>query len=107
MDERKTPIGMVCKVCGVDKDPYHFFNYSGKYDRKFFVTGWQPGVCWECAAPYRCINCGQIQDADQYRVMGRICKTCKASGMPRPDLKPPHEQGFSESNDFQGVEDGN
>lgn len=91
--QRKTPIGMVCKQCGEDKEPYNFFVYSGKYDRSFFVNGWQPGVCWQCAAPYRCILCKEVKDATHYRVGGRICFECQAAPkMARNDLKPLQER---------------
>ena len=84
---------MICKKCGVDKSRYNFFDYSGKYDRTFFVGGWQPGLCWECASPYRCIECHEIKPASSYRLMGRICADCKSRKLARRDTVPPYEQG--------------
>lgn len=76
-----TPDGIICKVCGVDKDPFHYFKHSGKYTQDFFTTelGYTPGVCFECAGDYRCITCHEVKPASEFRVQGRICKACKGS----------------------------
>lgn len=76
-----TPDGIKCKVCGVDKDPYHYFKHAGKYTQDFFTTelGYTPGVCWECAGDYRCITCHEVKPASEFRIQGRICNACKGS----------------------------
>jgi hypothetical protein len=74
-----TPDGIVCKECGTDKPAYHYFKHSGKYTQDFFTTelGYTPGVCWECAGPYRCVVCEGVKPASEYRVQGRVCNECK------------------------------
>lgn len=74
-----TPDGIICAVCGEDKSPYHYFKHSGKYTQDFFTTelGYTPGVCWECAGPYRCVVCEEVKPASEYRVQGRVCTACK------------------------------
>ena len=97
-DERKTAYGIICKVCGQDKEPYQFFIYSGKYDREFFVTGHQPGACWECAGPYRCVVCHEVKPASEYRPQGRICNSCKQARLDfvAPQKRAEIEQPLSE-----------
>lgn len=74
-----TPDGIICKVCGQDKDAYHYFKHAGKYTQDFFTTepGYTPGVCFSCAGPYRCVVCEEIKPASEYRLQGRVCKACK------------------------------
>ncbi len=76
-----TPDGIICKVCGQDKPPVHFFKHSGKYNQDFFTTelGYTPGVCFECASPYRCIVCHEVKPASDYRIQGRVCMACKTA----------------------------
>lgn len=90
-----TPDGIICSVCGEDKSPYHYFKHSGKYNQDFFTTelGYTNGVCFDCAGPYRCIMCGQIKPASDYRLQGRICTSCKlhstnSSGMAQKTALP-------------------
>lgn len=88
-----TPDGIKCKVCGVDKDPYHYFKHAGKYTQDFFTTelGYTPGVCWTCAGPYKCVVCEQVKDASEFRVQGRICMACKTA---------PRTSNAAQSSDF-------
>lgn len=82
-----SPDGIVCANCGQDKPAYHFYSIRGKSTRVtkyFFASPDRRGdQCWECNAPYKCISCGNEQAADQFRVGGRICITCKSSGKHR------------------------
>ena len=73
---------MKCETCGQTKDDYHFFKHRNRYDREFFLNI-QPetDICWECAGPYRCIGCGEIKDASEFRVCGRLCADCKEVGI--------------------------
>ncbi len=72
---------MICKHCNQDKPNYHFFGFRGKYNRAFFVRPIEEvmGLCFDCAAPYRCVICGQEKDASDFRVQGRVCMDCKHS----------------------------
>lgn len=73
---------MKCSNCGQVKPDYHFFSFRGKYDSAFFANPQAlNGQCWGCNAPYRCISCGNVQTADQFRIHGRICVTCKTVGI--------------------------
>lgn len=84
MPEKKpdTPNGLICKVCGRDLPLYNFFKFAGTYDRTFWVNfpplELQNHICFECAAPYRCIECGEIKGASEFRIQGQVCKTCKS-----------------------------
>lgn len=83
--ERKSPFGMVCSVCGRDLPPYNFtqFRMTDDVDRRFFASarrdkhGFVEGVCWECNGPYRCLQCGEVKPASEFRLQGRYCKDCK------------------------------
>lgn len=76
---------MKCSKCGEVKTDYHFFSFRGNYIKEFFANPLTlNGQCFDCNAPYKCLCCGVIQDSDQFRVQGRICKTCKDSGILRP-----------------------
>jgi hypothetical protein len=83
-----TPDGIICKVCGVDKDPYHFFKHSGKYTQDFFTTelGYTPGVCFACAGPYKCVVCECVKPASEYRLQGRVCESCKINLKNLPNM---------------------
>lgn len=77
-----TPNGMICKVCGRDLPLYHFFKFSGVDDKSFWLhypaPELQNHICFECAAPYKCIECGEYKDASEFRIQGMICKACKS-----------------------------
>lgn len=103
---------MKCSKCGQVKPDYQFFSFRGNYLNEFFANPLTlNGQCFDCNAPYKCICCGVIQDADQFRVQGRTCKTCKDSGILRPsrvtgafsDVEgTPHQEGGLETLE-QGV----
>jgi hypothetical protein len=86
MSDKKseTPKGMICDTCGRTLPPYHFYKHSNiKADRAeaFFTTEkafTSDHTCFECAGPYRCIRCQIVQPASEFRIQGRICRTCKA-----------------------------
>ena len=74
-----TPDGIICRVCGEDKPPYHFFKPRGKYNKAFFADGIPDGhTCWDCAGDYRCLGCGHVKPAYQFRIQGRFCVDCIA-----------------------------
>lgn len=83
---------MICEICGEDKLPYHFVIIdSSNEDKTFFVSAYrndknQPvkDVCWECNGPYKCLQCGQVKPAGEYRVGGRYCKVCKSTWRVKP-----------------------
>lgn len=76
---------MKCVKCGQAKDDYEFFSFRGNYLKEFFANPLTlTGQCFDCNAPYKCICCGIVQDANQFRVNGRICETCKTAGIHRP-----------------------
>ena len=72
---------MICKSCNQDKTKYNFFHFRGKYDKSFFVRPIYEidGLCFDCAAPYRCLGCGQVLGAEHFRVQGRLCHVCKTA----------------------------
>lgn len=73
-----------CKCCNQNKPDYHFFSFRGTYLKDFFANPLAlNGNCFECNGPYKCICCGIVQDANQFRVNGRICITCKSNGICR------------------------
>ena len=74
-----TPDGIICSCCGFDKDPYEFFRYINKYDRRFFAAGIPPksDICFDCAGDYECIKCHVTQPSTEFRIQGRICYTCQ------------------------------
>ena len=74
---------MKCTQCQQDKSIYNFFNFRGKYNRTFFTRPIEEisGLCFDCAGPYRCLSCGAIQDASEFRLQGRYCHACKS---PKP-----------------------
>lgn len=75
-----TPDGIICDTCGQDLPPYHFFNPRGKFDRSFWTRPVLTGkTCFACAGDYKCVQCQQVQPASEYRVQGRICRTCKTA----------------------------
>lgn len=77
-----TPDGMICRVCGEDKPPYHFFKPRGKFNKAFFANGVPDGhTCFDCAGDYRCVGCGQIWPSTAYRLQGRYCEICRAAGI--------------------------
>lgn len=87
-DERKTPYGIICSVCGEDKPPYHFtlFHRMSAEDKAFFVNARRDeqgnlrnDVCWSCNGGYRCLQCGNVFPAEDFRVQGRYCKHCKST----------------------------
>lgn len=89
-----TPDGIRCMKCGQDYPPYYFFSPRGKYNKTFFASGIPLShVCWYCAAPYRCVQCGEIREASEFRVMGRICNHCKTSTMASRTSSLPMENG--------------
>lgn len=101
-----TPAGIVCKVCGQDKPRYHYFHHSGVYNKSFFTTqeGFTSGVCFDCASPYRCVSCGQVKPASEYRVQGRVCLECReASKMPRQTHAIAEKNGFDDVLDTEYV----
>jgi len=59
---------MKCVKCGQAKDDYEFFSFRGNYLKEFFAN------------PLTLTG----QDANQFRVNGRICETCKTAGIHRP-----------------------
>lgn len=76
---------MICKHCGETKPDYEFFKPRNKYDKAFFLDTVPDGdVCWTCGGDYKCIGCGVVQPASAFRVMGRLCYTCKDAGIHRP-----------------------
>lgn len=77
-----TPDGIICSHCGQDKPRFHFFVYRGKYNREFFASGIpaKSDVCWACGGDYRCIACHEVKPHTSFRIQGRICDECKASG---------------------------
>jgi len=69
---------MKCLTCGFDKTPYHFFSFRGRYTKAFFANPQaKHGNCFECNGPYKCIQCGEVKHALNFRIGGRICDTCK------------------------------
>jgi len=77
-----TPDGIICVKCGQDKPAYHFFSFRGNYASEFFANPQSMnGQCFECNGPYKCIYCGVVQPADQFRVQGRVCLSCKTTGI--------------------------
>ena len=74
-----------CKCCGQNKPDYHFFSFRGNYNTDFFANPLAlNGNCFECNGPYKCICCNVVQPANQFRVNGRVCTTCKDSGICTP-----------------------
>ncbi len=70
---------MKCLTCGLDKAPYHFFSFRGRYDKTFFANAQaKHGNCFECNGPYQCIRCGQVKASSGFRVGGRVCLACKS-----------------------------
>lgn len=69
---------MKCEICEQVKDDYNFFKYRNHYGTAFFLDI-VPKVdtCWQCAGPYKCIECEQVKPASAFRVGGRICSDCK------------------------------
>lgn len=77
-----TPDGMICRMCGEDKPPYEFFKPRGKYNKAFFAAGTPDGhTCWDCGGPYKCLGCGQVKPAADYRIQGRFCSDCRFEGL--------------------------
>ncbi len=80
-----SPDGVICSCCGQDKPAYHFYSPYGKttnVTRFFFVnSAFSTTRCWECNGGYRCLYCGVVQDANQFRVGGRRCIGCKNAGI--------------------------
>lgn len=85
--EKKSPDGMICRVCNRDLPLVHFYRHlRGKEDylpnTGYFVSEYSLArsndVCFECASPYRCVECGEIKPAAEYRLQGRMCKACKS-----------------------------
>jgi hypothetical protein len=76
---------MICTCCNQTKPDYHFLSRFGKatsVTRFFFVNpDFSPTQCWACNGDYRCLGCGVIQDASQFRVGGRFCIACKNAGI--------------------------
>ena len=74
---------MKCVVCGEIKDDYQFFKFRNKFNKEFFHAGipQTDGVCWHCAAPYKCVGCGEVKAADQFRIGGRYCVDCRTVGI--------------------------
>jgi len=75
----ETPDGMICSRCGQDKTPHNFFKFMGKFDRDFFVSGIpaKSDVCWDCLGGMKCIECGGVYPSTEFKVNGRVCRTCK------------------------------
>lgn len=89
MAEKKpdTPNGIICAICGEDKQPHHFtlFHRLSAEDEAFFINArrdvrnnYRNDVCWECNGGYRCLECGNVFPASDFRVQGRYCKHCKS-----------------------------
>jgi hypothetical protein len=76
---------MICSKCGQTKSDYHFYSRLGKtfrVTRFFFINpDFSPLQCWECNGDYRCLGCGEVKNASQFRVGGRFCHTCKEAGI--------------------------
>ncbi len=76
---------MKCTNCGQIKPTYHFYMQRGistAVTKFFFINPeWHPNRCWVCNGNYRCLGCGLEKGADQFRVGGRICHTCKSAGI--------------------------
>lgn len=70
---------MKCIKCERELSDYQFFNPRNHYYREFFSSGTPNGkVCFECAGDYECIRCHVVKPASEFRVQGRMCKSCKA-----------------------------
>lgn len=80
-----TPEGIVCSCCGQDKPAYHFYSRLGKtfnVTRFFFVSPtFSVTQCWNCNGDYRCLGCGEIKVATEFRVGGRFRNDCKTAGI--------------------------
>lgn len=74
-----SPDGMICRKCGADKPPYNYFNPRNKFNTEFFVNPPDGKTCFDCGGDYKCITCGEVKPASEYRCQGRICKGCKHS----------------------------
>lgn len=73
---------MICKGCNHNKSNYHFFNFRNNYKvaKSTFFT--RPideidRLCFDCAAPYRCLGCGAVKGASEFRLQGRYCLDCR------------------------------
>lgn len=78
-----TPDGIICSCCGQDKTPYNYFNGKRGREMRYFITNpaWSTTRCFQCNGDYRCLGCGVVQDASQFRVGGRFCQSCKDAGI--------------------------
>ena len=74
-----------CSCCGQAKTEYNFFNGKLNRETRYFITNpdWTPKHCFTCNGPYRCLGCGVVQDASQFRIGGRFCHHCKEAGVYR------------------------
>lgn len=87
MAEKKadTPNGIICDTCGRDLPPSHFYWHRGSKDHGgFFITDkarYSNKTCFECAAPYKCLGCGEIKPASEFRIGGRYCIACRNAGI--------------------------
>lgn len=73
---------MKCPKCEQEKPDYHFFAFRGNYLKDFFANPLTLiGQCFDCNGPYKCVYCGVVQDASEFRVGGRVCNTCKSVGI--------------------------
>lgn len=75
---------MKCPHCGEHKPAYHFFKQRSHFETTKLSFYTRPieavaNLCFACAGPYHCLQCHHEQAADQFRVGGRICLTCKAA----------------------------
>ncbi len=69
---------MKCRKCGQDKLDYHFFAFKGWYVKEFFANPLSlSGQCFDCNGPYKCLKCGEVKPASDFRIGGRVCVACK------------------------------
>ncbi len=71
---------MECTRCHQDLEPYHFFKPRNTFDKAFFAAGVPDGnTCFSCAGDYQCVQCNTVKPASEFRLQGRVCKSCKAN----------------------------
>lgn len=98
-----TPDGIRCHVCGEDKPRYHFFSPRGRYNKEFFANGVPDGhTCWDCGGDYKCLGCGEVKPAHQFRIQGRYCADCLKDGNLTPAKNTPVGSD-SPSNSIEGL----
>lgn len=75
---------MKCPQCQNERSNYSFYSFRGNQHvakSQFFTRPIEDinGACFDCAGPYRCLTCGEVKDASEFRLQGRICHSCKSA----------------------------